>query len=161
LLALPGERDMLLTFDQAKVATQVHRIGRTAFACRLFNLRIDSLGVEFPSLGRQVHMHPATDEIENVTLMHCPPDRRVRVKVPLQVFGEEVCPGLKAGGRINWIQRTIACIARGDSIPSGFEVDISELVIGNKLHYDALNIPEGVELAVKDPKLPILKIMRK
>lgn len=69
-------------------------------------------------------MTAATDAIENVTLIHCPPDRRVRVNVPLKIYGEEVCPGLKAGGRINWIQRTIACSARGDAVPKGFEVDI-------------------------------------
>lgn len=33
-------------------------------------------------------------------------------------------PGLKAGGRVNWIRRTIPCLARGDSIPHDFTVDI-------------------------------------
>lgn len=41
-----------------------------------------------------------------------------------QVFGDEVCPGIKAGGRINWIKRTIPCAAPGDRIPRKFEVDI-------------------------------------
>ncbi len=41
-----------------------------------------------------------------------------------QVIGDDVSPGVKAGGRVNWINRTIACIARGDAIPSDFTVDI-------------------------------------
>lgn len=41
-----------------------------------------------------------------------------------QVYGEEVCPGLKAGGKINWIRRTIPCVAPGARIPKGFEVDV-------------------------------------
>ena len=108
-----------------------------------------------------MHLTAASGAIENVTLMHCPPDRQVRVDVPLRVYGEEICPGLKAGGRINWIERTIACIARGDAIPDQFEVDITGLAINDKLHYTDLVLPDGTELAVADPSLPIIKIMRK
>ena len=115
----------------------------------------------YPALGRQVHMNAATDEIENVTLMHCPPDRQVRVQVPLRIFGEEVSPGLKAGGRINWISRTIPCTARGDAVPQAFEVNISALEINDKMYYSDLTLPEGVALAVSDPSLPIIKIMKK
>lgn len=170
--------------------------------------------------GRQVHMRADTDAIENVTFIYCPPERQVRVDVPLkvslatpppctqslipflpartrgctdtcggctgmplprrvrnshtrrrrgwhssvpghaartrshaprqvagpptgsaallhgklvtapcrqpalQVIGDDVSPGVKAGGRVNWIKRTIPCIARGDAIPSDFTVDI-------------------------------------
>lgn len=42
----------------------------------------------------------------------------------LQVIGDDVSPGIKAGGRVNWIRRTIPCVARGDSIPSDFTIDI-------------------------------------
>jgi large subunit ribosomal protein L25 len=162
---------MLLTFDQKDIATRLHKLGRTGWACQVFDVQVapDVAGtnhlskepITFPALGRQVHMNAATDEIENITLMYCPPDRRVRVKVPLKVYGEEVCPGLKAGGRINWISRTIACVARGDQVPEGFEVDVSNLEIKEKLTYADLDVPEGVELAVKDKDLPILKIMKK
>lgn len=74
--------------------------------------------------GRQVHLTSTTDAVENVTLLHCPPDRRVRVEVPLRVFGEEVCPGLKSGGSLNWIKRTISCIADGHAVPASFELDV-------------------------------------
>lgn len=34
---------------------------------------------------RILHVNAVSDEIENVTLMYCPPDRRVKVEVPLKV----------------------------------------------------------------------------
>jgi hypothetical protein len=42
----------------------------------------------------------------------------------MQAIGDDVSPGIKAGGRINWIRRTIPCTARGDAIPSDFTIDI-------------------------------------
>jgi len=35
--------------------------------------------------GRQVHMTADIDAIENVTFIYCPPERQVRVDVPLKV----------------------------------------------------------------------------
>lgn len=155
----------------------MNKLGRTGWACHIFEIRIPSHAsttnnngasssitsgyTSYRALGRQMHLTAATDEIENVTLLHCPPERKVRVNIPLKVYGEELSPGLKAGGRINWIERTIPCIARGDSIPEKFEVNISTLAVNGKLHFTDLNLPEGVELAVKDPLLPILKIQRR
>ena len=96
-----------------------------------------------------MHQAADTDLIENVTLMHCPPERQVRVNVPLVVRGEELCPGLKAGGRINWIKRTIPVLARGDGIPPAFEVDISQLEKNDKLLFTDLRVPAGVKLLEK------------
>ena len=39
----------------------------------------------FPAQGRQVHLTADTDAIENVTFIACPPERRVRVDIPLRV----------------------------------------------------------------------------
>ncbi len=71
-----------------------------------------------------MHVTADTDAIENVTLVHCPPERVVRVDVPVKVYGEEVCPGIKAGARINWIKRTVPCVVPGSSIPTSFEIDV-------------------------------------
>ena len=77
-----------------------------------------------------------------------------------QVIGEEVCPGIKAGGRINWIKRTIPCMASGDAIPPFFEVDISRLDLNGKLFFSDLVLPEGAALRERNPSLPIIKVSK-
>ena len=177
LFSLPGEQTLLVSFDTKEISNRLHKLGRTGWACHVFSIQIQdtsptatatttpttptTTNSPFPALGRQVHIDAVTDEIENVTFIHCPPDRRVKVNVPLHVYGEESCPGLKAGGRINWISRTIPIIASGHAVPSKFEVDVSALDINHKLSFEDLRVPEGARLAVKNPSLPILKIMKK
>lgn len=34
---------------------------------------------------RMVHINAVTDEVENITLMHCPPERVVEIAVPIKV----------------------------------------------------------------------------
>lgn len=113
------------------------------------------------ALGRQVHVRADTDAVENVTFIACPEDREVSLEVPISLFGEEVCPGLKAGGRVNRIRRTVPVRTTGGNVPIGFEVDISKLVVGDKILLSDVQLPDGVRLEIRDPTLPILKIMRR
>lgn len=165
LFSMPNdEKGKLVSFDEKEITSCVQKLGRTAWGCTVFAVHIEEDtegGAEIRAVGRQVHMTASSGAVENVTLLHCPSDRRVKLQVPLKVFGFEICPGLKAGGRINWITRTIACTAMGSAIPNAFEVDIGHLEINDKLSYGDLTLPEGVVLSVKDMSLPILKIMRK
>ncbi|KAL4434348.1 hypothetical protein ABPG75_000789 [Micractinium tetrahymenae] len=160
----PGGEEQLLAFESKSLARLVTKLGRTAWACSVFNLQIEREGggsQTVRALGRQVHMRADTDAIENVTFIYCPPERQVRVDVPLKIIGDDVSPGVKAGGRVNWIKRTIPCIARGDSIPSDFTLDISKMGMNDKLFFTDLTLPEGTRLHHSvNPALPILKVAK-
>lgn len=159
----PGGEQQLLAFEAKGLGKVVGRLGRTAWGCSVFNLQIegeDGSSQTLRALGRQVHMAADTDAIENVTFIQCPPERHVRVNVPLKVIGDDVSPGIKAGGRINWIRRTIPCLARGDSIPREFVVDISKMEMKDKLYFTDLAVPPGAALHRVNTALPILKLAK-
>jgi hypothetical protein len=46
-------------------------------------------------------------------------------------------------------------------VPGCFEVDISELEVNDKVLWTALEMPAGVEVLLKDPRQPLLKMARK
>lgn len=112
-------------------------------------------------LGRQVHVNPVTDEVENLTFILCPPSRVARVEVPIRLFGEEACPGVKGGGRVHAATRTIPVWARGDAIPTAFEVDVSALAVGDKILVGEVPIPEGCLLATNRPEHPVVVVKRR
>lgn len=163
IFSFAGGEQKLVTFNARTISHQLSRIGRTGWACHVFQIEMKNSDGEierFQALGRQVHMTADTDAIENVTLIHCPPERVVRVDIPLKVFGEELCPGIKAGGRVNWIKRTVPCSAPGNRIPSHFELNISEMSLNDKVLLSELPLPEGVVLREKDHSLPVIKIAK-
>lgn len=112
-------------------------------------------------LGRQVHVNPVTDEVENLTFIPCPPSRVVRVDVPIRFYGEEACPGVKAGGRVHAAARTVPVWARGDAVPTAFEVDVSALAVGDKILLGQVDIPHGCILASNRPEHPIVVVKRR
>lgn len=62
----------------------------------------------------------------------------------LQVIGEEISPGIKAGGFVNTIRKVIRCSCPGDTIPPYIEVDVSHLSVGQRVALDAVKLPSGV-----------------
>ncbi|MEO2192751.1 MAG: hypothetical protein ABGY24_09910 [bacterium] len=168
---------VLLAFEKKAVSTLHQRIGSYGFACQVFDIHVVGDGDELPGagperdvsatyrvLGRQIHITASSAEPENVTFIELCPDRKVRVEVPLKTFGRETCPGIRAGGRVNWIRRTVPCLvdtAEVDGVPASFEVDISGLDVNDKVLWTELALPVGVEVLLKDRRQPVLKMARK
>lgn len=194
LQSLPGNTSLDLIFSTKQIAAEWRKHGRSGWACRLYNIAIvDDLDAAlaaaqslppssassslepsqaqqtgiietYRALGRLIHMTSSTGELENATLLYTPPERRVKVNVPLKIWGKEVCPGLKAGGHINYMKRAVPCICPGDNVPTSFEVDIRNWQVGDKLYPEALmeggSVPHGVVVKLKDGNYPLLNIKK-
>ena len=50
---------------------------------------------------------------------------KVTVEVPVEFLNQDVCPGLKKGGVLNIVRRTIELICNASSIPEILEFDIA------------------------------------
>ncbi|KAL6770524.1 MRPL25 [Auxenochlorella protothecoides x Auxenochlorella symbiontica] len=89
VFSLPQEQELLVSFAAKDIETQLLRLGRTGWGCHLFDVAVmngdGKKMTHYPAVGRQVHITADTDVVENVTLIHCPPDRHVKVAVPIQV----------------------------------------------------------------------------
>ena len=71
--------------------------------------------------------------------------KKFKLEVPIHLVG--IAPGVKEGGILEHIRRTleIRCLPAG--IPQSIDVDISALNIGDTIHLHDLKLPEGVEVA--------------
>ncbi len=63
-------------------------------------------------LPKQVHVNSVTDRIENVTFLKCDPAALVKVRVPIEIVGEESNPDLKKGGFLNVLRRAVPTVCR-------------------------------------------------
>mmetsp|Transcript_9942 Transcript_9942/g.11528 ORF Transcript_9942/g.11528 Transcript_9942/m.11528 type:complete len:347 (+) Transcript_9942:122-1162(+) len=113
-------------------------------------------------LAKQIHVCAVTDEIENVNFMICPKNaRNVKVDVPVKVIGKDDSIGLRRGGWLNVIRWTVRCMCKGDAIPEKFEVDVSNMDIGDSVRLEDLVLPEGAVFHLKDYTMPVVKISGK
>ena len=67
-----------------------------------------------------------------------------------QVIGEDASPGIKRGGYINLVRRTVRCLCAGEDIPESLEINVAAMDIGASVLLGQLPLPEGVVHAVRE-----------
>ncbi len=116
------------------------------FFSHLQTLSLD--GKEVKVLARDVERHPVTGQVEHVDFLRIDPKQRIKVKVPVQVTGTEVCPGIKIGGVLQMVRNEIELWCTADSIPAYLTLDMSEIKIAESAHVSLIELPAGCELTV-------------
>lgn len=79
--------------------------------------------------------------------------------LPLIFIGEDACPGIRKGGYIYTMMRTVKYRCPGNAIPNGIEVDLSTLDMGEKILLRDLRVSDKLTLVKKDSSLPVCKVM--
>lgn len=92
------------------------------------------------TLIREVQWDPVRNELRHLDFVHIDLKEKIKVDVPLHLIGQ--AEGVKKGGileqRIHYIE--IECLPT--EIPSNFQVDISELDIGDSIHLTEVDLGE-------------------
>ena len=88
-------------------------------------------------LIREIQRHPYRSSILHVDFFEITAGEKIRVAVPVRLEGNPI--GVRNGGILQVIryELEIECLPR--EIPSSFEVDISEMEIGDSLHISAID----------------------
>jgi large subunit ribosomal protein L25 len=110
------------------------------------NVMID-LSVENMDSGlafiRDYQADPFKREFKHVDFQAISLDETIELEVPIEIIGTSV--GVKEGGVLVQQRRSLDIKAKPNDIPDKITVDISALTIGDTIHADDLNLPEGVE----------------
>jgi large subunit ribosomal protein L25 len=76
-------------------------------------------------------------------------DKKIEVEVPITLTG--TAKGVSdEGGILQQVSRTLEISCLPDNIPDAFELDVTDLNIGDSLHVSDLKIPSDIEVLVED-----------
>lgn len=82
----------------------------------------------------------------------------MNVDVPVVFKGEELSPGVKKGGYIQKLRESIRYQCPAEHIPQKFEVDVSKLDIGDRVHLTDLEVHPSLKLLSVAQNKPICKV---
>ena len=115
---------------------------RGAFTTRLIDIMLD--GKVITTIARAVQFHPVSGRALHIDFQQVNENSTIKVNVHVRIVNEDKCPGLKVGGVVNLVHRSIPVICPVGNIPEHIDVDISGLQIGENKHISELKLPSGV-----------------
>ena len=102
---------------------------------------------ELTVMLRDYQLHPLSHELEHADFIQVRMDQEVRVTIPIELVGKP--EGVKVGGLLNIVYRTIEVAAKPSAIPDKISINIEKLEIGDAVHVGDLKLPEGVRPLVE------------
>jgi large subunit ribosomal protein L25 len=93
---------------------------------------------------REVQRDPVTERMLHVDLLRVDLQKPVTVSVP--VLGEGIPAGVKLGGLLETLHRSVAVRCLPESVPPYLKVDISEINISGSLRVSEVVWPENIEV---------------
>lgn len=108
----------------------------------IVNLTID--GVEKKAIIKELQFHPVTDAVLHVDFLEVTAEKPVTVGIPVKLTG--LAAGVRQGGRLALLMRTLKVTAPYTQIPQELVIDVTALEMGKSIKVGQLNF-EGLEFA--------------
>jgi large subunit ribosomal protein L25 len=110
-------------------------------------LALDVGGEQRYCLVKEVQRHPLTTEIRHLDLYEVDPEAEVRVTVNVRTVGTAM--GVKMGGKLQLLRRTLDVICKPGDIPAVIDLDVSDLGVGRFKRMSDATVPEGCSFSHK------------
>lgn len=107
---------------------------------------LDVTGEKSMALVRDYQADPFRREIKHIDFQAVGMNDKIEIEVPVQLTGNPA--GVKEGGILEQLRRTLNVRCMVSAIPSHIDVDVTALNIGDNIHADELKLPDGVEFPV-------------
>ena len=124
------------THELSRLLSRIHA------ATTVIDLEVDG-GKPRPVIIREIQRHPFRPELLHVDFFEIRSDVKIRVQVPIHLSG--TASGVEMGGMLQQLRHDVEVECLPGEIPSGFDLDVSDLDIGDAIHMSAL---DGGEVAI-------------
>ncbi|MEK0083566.1 50S ribosomal protein L25/general stress protein Ctc [Benzoatithermus flavus] len=120
---------------------------------------LDFGGERLKVLPREVQLHPVSDDPLHVDFLRAETGATITVEVPVRFVHEDQSPGMKRGGVLNIVRRTLELVCPADGIPGEIVIDLAGREIGDSVHISQVTLPAGVRPTITDRDFTICSIV--
>lgn len=120
-----------------------HHLEQEAFYSHILNLTIGKKKQKV--VLKDLQRHPYKPTITHIDLQRVSETEKLTMRVPIHFLNEEKCIGVKqSGGIVSHIMTELEVTCLPKDLPEYIEVDVLNLDVGDSIHVEELQLPEGV-----------------
>jgi large subunit ribosomal protein L25 len=109
-----------------------------------------------PAMIKEFQSHPVSGNFLHIDFYEIDMQRKINVMIPVVTKGHSV--GVEIGGLLQIVRREIEVLCMPGDIPEAFEIDITDLDIGDSVHVEEIPLGDNIELPA-DVNFTILTIV--
>ena len=122
----------------------IRKLQEEAFYSHILTVNVD--GKAQKAVLKDLHRHPARDEVLHLDLQRVSENEVIHMNVPVHFINEESAPGVKAGGQVVHAFTSLEITCKAKDLPEFIEVDMAEVELGGAIHLSEIKLPKGVTL---------------
>ncbi|MEX0281112.1 MAG: 50S ribosomal protein L25/general stress protein Ctc [Arenibacterium sp.] len=112
------------------------------FKSTLFNMKVEG-HEDVRVICRDVQRDVVKDLPTHVDFMRLRRTTKVNLFIPVEIAGEDVCPGLRKGGVLTLVRPEVELLVTAGDIPDHITIDVSALNIGDTVTISSVDLPAG------------------
>jgi large subunit ribosomal protein L25 len=94
---------------------------------------------------KEFQSHPVSGQFLHIDFYEIDMQRKINVMIPITTKGKS--KGVEAGGLLQIVRREIEVFCMPGDIPETFEIDVTDLDIGDSVHVDEILLGDNIEMA--------------
>ena len=122
-------------------------IDQENFLSKIIGINID--GNQINVLPREVNYDPISDNPIHIDFLRIVKGAKIVIEIPVKFINNEKSPGLKRGGVLNIVRRSVELKCPTETIPDELIVDLDGLEIGTSIKISSIKLPENVNPTIQ------------
>ena len=113
-------------------------------------LELDVEGKKEKVLPRDVAYHVVSEEPIHIDFMRVVSGKKIVLEIPVKFINHPDSPGLKRGGVLNIVRRTVELKCPAENIPDDITIDLTGTDIGTSLKISSVKLGENIIPTITD-----------
>lgn len=109
---------------------------------KVFHLELD--GQTIKAIVKDIQYHITSYNVIHIDFEQLDDELPVSLNIPVVCMNVVDCAGIKLGGVLRQVKRKLKVTCLPKDIPSQFEIDVKDLVLGQTVKLNQIAIPPGV-----------------
>ncbi len=130
-------------------------LNKAGFWTHQFEIDVD--GEKVRTVCQDVQFHRVTDRPIHADFLRISKNSTLTMEIPLHFENEEKCVGIKNGGVLNIVHRSVEVSCAPDNIPEKLVLDIADMNIGDVKTNKDIALPNGVKFT-DDEEITVVTI---
>ena len=105
---------------------------------------------------KELQSHPVSGNLIHIDFYEIDMQRKINVMIPVVTKGRS--KGVESGGMLQIVRREIEVLCMPGDIPAAFEIDITDLDVGDSVHIEEIPMGDNVEL-LSDVNFTVVTIL--